>query len=108
VAQIGDGWLPIVRRSPADLAPDEFATCMDTIRAEAEKVGRDPGTLRVCVSIGLDMDASSPDEFADLLHRYTAVGAQSFLLSFGRRSPGEYETHLRRFAEDFRPAIASA
>src|SRR5262249_57459429 len=50
VAHVGDGWLPIVRRSPADLPPDEFATCIETIRAEAVKVGRDPAALRLSVS----------------------------------------------------------
>jgi probable F420-dependent oxidoreductase len=107
VAHHGDGWLPIVRRSPADLPPDEFATCMDTIHTEAQRVGRDPARLRVCVSITLDLDATSPEEVAALLRSYTAVGAQSFLLGFGRRAPGEFEASLRRFAEDFRPALVA-
>ena len=105
VAHVGDGWLPIVRRPPADLPPDEFAACMDTIRAEGQRIGRDLASLRVCVSITLDLDTTSPDEVAQLLRSYVAVGAQSFLLGLGRRSPTEYEACLQRFAKDFRPAI---
>jgi probable F420-dependent oxidoreductase len=105
VAQFGDGWLPIVRRPPADLPPDEFAACIETIRTEAAKVGRDITSLQVCVSITLDLDTTTPTETAELLQSYLAVGAQSFLLSFGRRAPAEYEANLERFANDFRPAL---
>src|SRR5579864_1243817 len=36
-ARLGDGWLPIGGRPPADLPPHEVAACIQTIRTEAER-----------------------------------------------------------------------
>jgi probable F420-dependent oxidoreductase len=111
-AQFGDGWLPIGGRPPADLPPEEVAGCIARIRSQAERAGRDPDALRVCFDTTIDFAATdgrpfsgSPDAIAEQLRRYIEVGADSFLVGFGRLPPAEYERCLRRFAEQVRPAL---
>ena len=111
-AQFGDGWLPIGGRPPADLPPEEVAGCIATIRKQAEGFGRDPASLRVRFDTTVDFEAtdgrpfSGPDDaIAEQLRRYVDVGADSFLIGFGRVPPSDYERHLRRFAEHVRPAL---
>jgi probable F420-dependent oxidoreductase len=113
--RFGDGWLPIGGRPPADLPPDEVAACVATIRAEAERAGRDARRLRVCFETNVDFEASdgrpfsgSPDQIAAQLRRYVEVGADSFLIGFGRVPPASYERAMRRFAEEIRPALGSS
>jgi probable F420-dependent oxidoreductase len=112
-ARLGDGWLPIGGRPPADLPPEEFAECIAVIRGEAERFGRDPASLRARFNAMVDFDATdgrpfsgSPTRIAEQLLAYVEAGADSFLISFGRRPPDEYERYLRRFAEEVQPALA--
>jgi probable F420-dependent oxidoreductase len=111
-AQFGDGWLPIGGRPPADLPPEEVAECIASIRSQAERFGRDPASLRVCFDTTVTFDATdgrpfsgSEDAIAEQLRRYIDVGADSFVVSFGRVPATEYERCLRRFAEQVRPAL---
>jgi probable F420-dependent oxidoreductase len=113
-AHFGDGWLPIGGRPPADLPTEEVARCIASIRSEAERAGRDPAALRVCFDTTVDFDAKdgrpfsgSVEAIADQLRRYVEVGADSFLVSFGRLPPAEYERCLARFAEQVRPALSA-
>jgi probable F420-dependent oxidoreductase len=113
VAQLGDGWLPIGGRPPADLPPDEFAAGIATIRTEAEKVGRNPDQLRVCFDTTVDFAATdgrpfsgSSTEIARQLQAYLDAGADSLVIAFGRLAPGEYERALRRFVDEVRPELS--
>jgi probable F420-dependent oxidoreductase len=113
-AHLGDGWLPIGGRPPADLPPEEFAQGIATIRAEAERVGRDPARLRARFNAMVDFDATDGRPFSgssahisEQLLAYVDAGADSFLISFGRRPPADYERCLRRFAEEVRPTLAA-
>jgi probable F420-dependent oxidoreductase len=111
-ARLGDGWLPIGGRPPADLPPDEVARCVATIREEASGEGRDPSALKIWVDTTIDFEATdgrpfsgSTDAIAEQLRDYVEVGAQGFVVSFGRVSPTAYERYLRRFAEEIRPQL---
>ena len=113
--RFGDGWLPIGGRPPADLPPREVAQCMATIRSEAERAGRDPSKIRLQFNCQVDFDATdgrpfggSPDVIAEQFRSYADAGADSFLVSFGRRSPSDYQRCLRQFAEQVHPAIAAS
>src|SRR2546428_6464698 len=55
-AHYGDGWLPIGARPPADLPPPAIAASVATIRAEAERIGRDPTQLRIWFSTSVTRD----------------------------------------------------
>jgi len=113
----GDGWLPIGARPPADLPPEAIAAGMATIRAEAERVGRDPQQVRVCFSTTVTFDppaeagkrpfSGSPSEIAAEFDRYIDVGVDSFIVSFGRRQSADLEQCLQRFAEQVRPAVGA-
>jgi probable F420-dependent oxidoreductase len=116
-ARCGDGWLPIGARPPADLPHEAIGSAVAEIRAEAERVGRDPTRLRVCFSTSVTFDppagtslpfSGSPDAIAADFERYAKVGVDSFIVSFGRRLPTEFEDCLRRFAEQVRPALGSS
>lgn len=115
-AHLGDGWLPIGGRPPADLPPHEVAECMATIRSEAQRVGRDPSSIRLRFNCQVDLNpdvsdgrpfSGAPDVIIDQFRSYANAGADSFLVSFGRRSPADYQHCLRQFAEKVRPAISA-
>jgi alkanesulfonate monooxygenase SsuD/methylene tetrahydromethanopterin reductase-like flavin-dependent oxidoreductase (luciferase family) len=113
-ARYRDGWLPIGARPPADLPPQAIGSAVADIRAEVERLGRDPTQLRICFSTTVTFDppaggrlpfGGSPDEIAAEFERYTQVGVDSFIVSFGRRPRTEFEACLRRIAEQVRPAL---
>jgi len=88
------------------------AGCIASIRSQAERFGRDPASLRVCFDTTVDFQATdgrpfsgSADAIAEQLRRYIEVGADSFLVGFGRVPPADYERCLRRFAEQVQPAL---
>lgn len=113
-ARFGDGWLPIGGRPPADLPPEAIAAGWQTIRTEAERVGRDASRLRVCFSTGVAFEpadnprrpfSGSPEQIAADFDGYREVGVDSFIVGFGARPAAEYEQFLRQFAEQVRPAL---
>jgi probable F420-dependent oxidoreductase len=117
-ARYADVWLPIGGRPPADLPPAEVAAGIASLRAEAERAGRDPATLRVCFSTVVSFDqpesgasprpfTGSPEQLAAQFQRYLDVGVDSLMVGFGPRPPAEYERRLRLFAEQVRPLLAS-
>ena len=120
-ARLGDGWLPIGARPPAELPPEEIAASVALLRSEAERVGRDPSTIKVCFSTNLALrDAPSgngasrrpfsggPDQIADDIRRYRAAGVDRFIFGFGGRSAAEIGDRMRRFADQVRPLVADA
>jgi probable F420-dependent oxidoreductase len=114
-ARFGDGWLPIGARPPADLPPAELAAGIATIRAEAERAGRDSRSIRVCFSTHVNLDPNaeprpftgSPEQVAEQFDRYRAVGVDSLLIGLGAHPPAEYERRMRLFAERVRPLITA-
>ena len=115
-ARLGDGWLPIGGRPPADLPPAAIAAGLTTIRAEAERVGRDRARLRICFSTGVVFDPpdgqrrpfnGSPEQIASDFASYVEVGVDRFIVGFGARPAADYEQRLRRFAEQVRPVIGA-
>jgi probable F420-dependent oxidoreductase len=111
-ARLGDVWLPIGARPPADLPPQQVAELFSGIRAEAERAGRDPQALQVCFSTAVGLDAAERRPFNGTLEQvvddfrgYQQVGVARFIVSMGAQPPDEYERRLRRFAEEVRPAL---
>lgn len=116
-ARLGDGWLPIGARPPADLPPEEIAAGARALRREARKAGRDPAAIRLGFSTGVTLTDTptgaqadrrpfqgSPEEVAADIHRYRAVGIDRFVFGFGPGGPTDLMARLRRFAEQVRPA----
>jgi probable F420-dependent oxidoreductase len=114
-ARLGDVWLPIGARPPADLPPHQIVESMAFIRAEAEQAGRDPAAIDVCFSTTVGLDASdrrpfngSVDQIIGDFRAYQDIGVNRFIVGMGAHPPAEYERRLRRFAEEIRPALATA
>lgn len=114
-ARLGDVWLPIGARPPADLPPHQVAELFARIRAEAEQIGRDPDAIDVCFSTAIGFDAAerrpfngSVEQIADDFRAYQQVGIKRFIVGMGAHPPAEYERRLRRFAEEVRPALVGA
>jgi probable F420-dependent oxidoreductase len=114
-ARLADGWLPIGARPPADLPPAELMRGFETIRAEAQRLGRDPSRimLRFSTNVGFDADERRPfngnlEQIVADFRAYQEVGVSQFLIGVGPAQPAEYERRLRRFAEEVRPAISEA
>jgi probable F420-dependent oxidoreductase len=115
VARHGDGWLPIGARPPADLPPDEIAAGIARIRAEAQRVGRDPSRIQIgfstSVNLGGERDEGgqrrpfqgTPDDVRADLERYRQVGVERFVVNFGAAPAAEYERRLRQFVEQVQP-----
>ena len=110
-ARLGDGWLPIGARPPAELPPSEIAAGRELLHAEARSAGRDPGSIRICFStILVPRDHATPpgesrrafhgtpDEIAADLRAYRDVGVEQFVFGFGPGSPGEIESRMHWFA----------
>jgi probable F420-dependent oxidoreductase len=114
-ARLADGWLPIGARGPALLPPEEIARNYATIRAEAEKLGRDPNAIKLCFSTNVAFDAPERKPFQGTVEQivedfraYREIGVNSFLVGVGPAAPAEYEQRLRRVAEQIRPALSAA
>ena len=91
VAQVADGWLAI----PGDL--DALTASIETIRREADAVGRDPAAIGVASSGG----ARSLDELLDLVPRLERLGVTIVNLPslFWATSVPESLILMERFAE---------
>jgi probable F420-dependent oxidoreductase len=115
-ARYADGWLPIGARPPAHLPPQELAACITTIRAEAERAGRDPNSIDICFSTNVGVDPSdeprpfsgSPDKIARDFESYREIGVSKFIVGLGPHPPAEYERRMRLFAEQVAPQLAGA
>jgi probable F420-dependent oxidoreductase len=119
-ARLGDGWLPIGARPPADLPPEEIAAGLASLRRQARRAGRDPEAIRLGFSTGVTVtDGGSsggarrpfhgpPEAVAGDLRRYRAVGVTAFVLGFGATGKDDLVARLRRFAEEVRPRVRDA
>jgi probable F420-dependent oxidoreductase len=117
-ARLGDGWLPIGARPPADLPPAEVAAGLALLKDEATSAGRDPAQVSVCFSTAISFTAApgrdggerapfsgTPEQIAADLADYRAVGVERFIVGLGAGRAAELEQRLRRFAEEVRPAV---
>jgi probable F420-dependent oxidoreductase len=116
-ARLGNGWLPIGARPPANLPPEEIAQDLAILRAEAEKVGRDWRSIDVCFSTQLTFEPSddtprrpfsgSPEQIAADAQRYVDAGVRKFVFGFGPHPPADYERRMRHFVEHVHPALST-
>ncbi|MCP4903879.1 MAG: TIGR03619 family F420-dependent LLM class oxidoreductase [bacterium] len=86
VATHGDGWHPLM------LTPDGVRERLESLRGEAEGVGRKEGLGKVLVR--LDMANVTPGTVAD----YEAAGATELVLSFSNPDVQEARAEIDRFA----------
>ena len=114
-ARYGDGWLPFSAQPPLDLSAETVARDLAFIQAEAHRLGRDPASLRVCLSTDVTVTevgsgsrapfTGSPESIAADFARHRAAGVNQFIVTLGGVGPAEFERRLREFADDVRPSI---
>jgi probable F420-dependent oxidoreductase len=106
----GDAWFPYF----ATVTPEELASRYGNVRRSAEEAGRDPDdvTLNCCLSVEVtddeveqepDVLRGTPDQIADALSRFEAIGVQHVALQF---LVGRYPERLAQM-ERLMPVIAA-
>jgi probable F420-dependent oxidoreductase len=115
VAELGNGWKPVVLRPPGMLEPDAFAVEVKKLQDLAAARGRDPRAITIAVkaavrfidraSVG-ELLAGAPGRIAEGLARYRAAGVDHFILDFATPEIAEMHETLDRFAREVRPLVA--
>jgi probable F420-dependent oxidoreductase len=123
VATLGDGWIPM------SLSPKDVVKGLGQIKSLMEKQGRDPGSLFVGVTGGLDIGAGetrqwqhdvlgehSPVEMpppvesvrqaVDVAGEYLRAGATYMSVGFKWRTAPELADKLEEFAREVMPAFS--
>ena len=116
-ATIGDGWHPLALRPPGLLLPDEFKTKMATLRAAAQRAGRNPDTLTVSLRVAMAVrsargkapagdrpmfQGTAAEVLADI-KRYAALGVSYFVFDPVVPDLKAVLQNMERFADEVRP-----
>ena len=114
-ARLGDGWMPIGLRPPAELEPEEMADHIDNLRELTEKAGRPPEAVEVTFSTNIAFGTSgggprrsltgSAEEIGADLVLYQQVGVQNFIFGFEGDSVEQVMENMDRFATEVRPQL---
>ncbi len=114
-AQLGDGWMPIGLRPPAELEPEEMADLIDRLRDLTESAGRPREAVDVIFSTDLQFDApadgprrtmsGSAEEIGADIVLYQQIGVEHFTFEFGGNSVDQLLENMERFAKDVRPQV---
>jgi probable F420-dependent oxidoreductase len=115
VAELGDGWKPVVLRPPGMLEPDRFAVEVKKLEDLAVARGRDPRSITIAVKAAVRFTGGDPagellsgtaERIAAGLSRYRAAGVHHVILDFATPDVGEMHETLDRFARDVRPLVS--
>ena len=114
-AHLGDGWIPIGLRPPAELEPEEMADMVDQLRDLTESAGRPREAVDVIFSANLYFDppaggpkhtmAGSAEEIGADIVLYQQVGVEHFTFEFEGESVEQILENMERFAKDVRPQV---
>ena len=121
-ATIGDGWHPIALRPPGLLLPDDYAKSVATLRAAAQRAGRDPKAITL--SLRVPMAVRSPRDKAPAgdrelfqgtakevlgdIQRYAALGVAHFVFDPATQDLKAVLANMSRFADEVRPKVKKA
>ena len=115
-ARLGDGWMPIGLRPPAELEPEELADLVDQLRDMTEAAGRPREAVEVIFSTTLSFGGPSSgnrrtmtgdaEQIGADMELYRQVGVQHFLFGFDGGSVQEIKENMERFAKEVRPQTA--
>ena len=114
-AKLGDGWMPIGQRPPAELEPEEMADLIGELQELSQEAGRPRDAVDVIFSSNIIFDpptgsprrtfsGNTEDVTADF-HYYQQVGVQHFILSFQGSGPEEMLENMERFANETIPQL---
>ena len=117
-ARLGDGWLPIGLRPPAELEPEELAESVNRLRDMSEAAGRPREAVDIVFSTTVAFGPShggrrrtltgSAEEIAADMVFYQQVGVQHFILGFPGDvdSADQWSENMERFAKEVMPRVA--
>ena len=114
-AQLGDGWMPIGLRPPAELEPEEMADLIDRLRDLTESAGRPREAVDVIFSANLYFDpltdgprhtmSGSAEEIGADIVLYQQVGVEHFTFEFEGYNMEQLLENMERFSKDVRPQV---
>ncbi len=114
-AQLGDGWLPIGLRPPAELEPEELSEHVDRLRDISERAGRQREAVDIVFSSNIAygpsgggsrrMMSGSIDEIGADIIMYEQVGVQHFIFGFQGDTPEQMIENMERFSKEVKPQV---
>jgi probable F420-dependent oxidoreductase len=97
-AQLGDAWLPLGTFPPVVFWPDELKPKIARLRELTRQAGRPEDAVKVCLGGFVTFDESvgperlplkgHPEQIADDLRQYQAIGINDFILYLARATIG--------------------
>lgn len=121
-AKLGDAWYPGSRNPKHRLdTPERLRQGIDKLKATAEKHGRDPATIDTAYVVLSPIDwtaqpgpdnprrlmTGSPEQIAEDVCGFSALGLTHFNVSFPGSSLNEMTDAMQRFSEDVMPLVKS-
>ena len=111
-ARHADAWFPYFVR----VTPRELAARFDNVRRLAAEAGRDPGRLRLCCCLPIDLCrepvpqeedrlAGTAEQLVAALRAYQRIGVEHIALQFMVPSWRERREQIERFAREVMPAL---
>ncbi len=98
---------------PARMPPEKVVEMRGVLDAECEKIGRAPGSVKLCLKLPLVFQEGpgefptqgTPGQIVDGLKRYVDVGAGHFTLDFVPEKADVALDAMERFAQEVRPRL---
>jgi len=114
-AELGDGWMPIGLRPPANLEPEELAIKIARLRRLTVQAGRPEDAVALCFSTNVTfqmtpessrrMMTGRPEQIAADLRQYQDLGVTNFILSFAGDSIDGQREAMEQFFREVVPLI---
>ena len=116
-ATLGDAWLPLGTFPPVIFRPDDLKPKIDRLHELTRQAGRPEGAVKVCLGAFVSLEAVSPSEerlpmkghpeqIAEDIRAYQALGIDDFILYFARgRGDAAVQKEMERFAREVVPLV---
>ena len=114
-ATLGDGWMPIGLRPPAELEPEEMAELVDRLREMSQKAGRPSEAVDIVFSANpafrpattgpkRTLVGTSEEVAADIV-LYQQVGVEHFIFGFEGDTVAQISENMEQFATEVKPQV---
>ena len=115
-ARLGDGWMPIGLRPPAELEPEEMADQVDQLRDRTERAGRPREAVDIVFSTTVEfgsqaagprrtLSGSTEEVGADII-LYQQVGVEHFIFGFQGDVVSQTVENMELFAKEVMPHVS--
>ena len=114
-ARLGDGWMPLGQRPPAELEPEEIAELVDQLREMTVEAGRPEEAVEIAFSASLAFNpppgspkrtlTGSAEEIGADIILYQQVGVEHFIFGFQGEGLEQMLENMERFAKEVKPQV---